>query len=87
MYGGIVVKVPFHSTYMVWVFEIDSGWFDLVLDLSSKLENILQEMPEEERRSNRACQVKERFGGLRFYLHCGTDEMGELITEAEVIIQ
>jgi predicted HicB family RNase H-like nuclease len=31
----------------------------------------------------RAAQVKEKFGGLRFYMTSGTDEIYNLISEAE----
>lgn len=31
----------------------------------------------------RASQVKTKFGGLRFYMTCETEEMGDLISEAE----
>jgi hypothetical protein len=32
---------------------------------------------------NRAAQIKEKFGTLRFYLTSGTDEMWEIVAEAE----
>ena len=33
----------------------------------------------------KASQVKEKFGGLRFYMTCGTDEIYNLIEEAEAL--
>ena len=33
----------------------------------------------------RASQVKEKFGGLRFYMSSSTDEMEKLISEAEAL--
>ena len=122
------------STCMVWGFSCGDGWFDLIWDLSSKLEPLIEQqlkenpnMPcsgcacakerhygwkynpgkclaihvdptsEEEPPNNyfacfcegykschsRASQVKEKFGGLRFYMTTGTDEMLDLIEEAE----
>ena len=83
LYGDIVEGLPIDSTCMSWGFIIGSGRFELVRDISMKLEVILQGMSEDDRRSNRAFQVKEKFGGLRFHLHSGTEEMLDLIDEAE----
>lgn len=58
LYGDIVEKVSLQSSLMCFKFEIGSGWFGLVRDLSIKLEKNLQEMSEESRCSNRAFQVK-----------------------------
>lgn len=49
------------------------GWYDLIDELSSKLEPL----------GVVAMQVKEKFGGLRFYIGPGTDEAFDLIEEAE----
>lgn len=46
---------------------VPSGWYNLVLDLCISLEAILLELPEKERIKYYALQVKEKFGGLRFY--------------------
>ncbi len=124
-------------TAMCWGFACSDGWFDIIWNLSSKLEPIIQgfikENPnlpcstcgckkdrhyasltrspgkcmtihvdpdsEEEPPGNyRACfcdkydpqcpkaaQVKEKFGGLRFYMTCGSDEIFDLISEAEAL--
>ena len=49
----------------------------------SKLEALIGQLPEGERAQYNAIQVKEKFGGLRFYLSRGTDEMFDLTNEAE----
>lgn len=124
------------STAMCWGFPGD-GWFDIIWDLSSKLEPIIQKFiddnpnlscsncacdkdkhyacktkapgkclaihidptSEEESPGNyracfcdtytgaypRAAQVKEKFGGLRFYMTIGTDEVYALIGKAEAL--
>lgn len=54
-------------------FSVGDGWGDLLRDLSAKLAPL----------GARAAQVKEKFGGLRFYLHSETDEMSALIEVAE----
>ena len=124
------------STLMCWGFPGD-GWFDIIWDLSSKLEPLIQKFiddnpnmscygcgctkerhygwkswkpgkclaihvnPEskEEPPNNyfacfcdgyrsshpKASQVKEKYGGLRFYMTCGTDEIFDLIEKAEAL--
>jgi hypothetical protein len=74
---------------MAFGFEVDDGWFDLIYELSKKLEAAYQKLPPEERakwdevRGGVAEQVKEKWGGLRFYISGGNDEMYQAITEAE----
>jgi len=59
---------------MAFGFECSDGWFELLKELSEKLE------PQ----GVVASQVKEKFGGLRFYLRGGaTDAVWDLIDEAE----
>lgn len=70
-------------TCMAWGIECHYGWYDLIRELSIKLEAEILKMPEEERPFVKAAQVKEKFGGLRFYLSSGTDAMYDLIDEAE----
>ena len=124
------------ATAMCWGFEFSDGWFDIVWELSSKLEPLIQSFiddnpnapcdmcscdksrhhgmkhtpgkclsihidpdSEEEPPGNyyachcekyvvsypKAVQVKEKFGGLRFYMTCETDEIYELIEKAEAL--
>ena len=76
------------STAMCWGFSCNDGWFDIIWDMSSKLEPLLQkfhnEYPDLES-PPRASQVKEKFGGLRFYMTSATDEMHDLIEEVEAL--
>ena len=60
------------KTCMAWGFEVDDGWFDLIYELSKKLEG-----------HTVACQVKEKYGGLRFYVTSATDEIYAIIDKAE----
>lgn len=74
------------STAMCWGFECGEGWFQLIWDLSEKLESLIIKFKEENPDCEflpAAVQVKEKFGGLRFYMTSATDEMYELISEAE----
>jgi hypothetical protein len=65
-------------------FEADDGWFRIIYELSAKLEDLIKRIPAGEREEFYAAQVKEKFGGLRFYMNAETDEMSSVIREAEV---
>ena len=86
-------NAPKQLTAMCWGFPGD-GWFDIIWDLSSKLEPIIQKIvnnnpnlscDEYKGSYPKAFQVKEKFGGLRFYMTCGTDEIYDLISKAEAL--
>jgi len=69
--------------------ECGDGWFDLIYKLSSDLEAEFQKLAEADKAEALendyyiAVQVKEKFGGLRFYLSATTDEMDALVDKAE----
>jgi len=74
------------STCMCWGFTCGDGWFDLVDQLSAKLEAAVVQLkdagtPEEQLPV--AAQLKEKFGGLRLYMDNAADEMQSWIAEAE----
>lgn len=80
-------KKPIH-------FECGPGWYDIILDISIKIENILEkyadthkvvEGEESEYIEMFAIQVKEKYGTLRFYMTCETDEISKLIQEYEAM--
>lgn len=71
------------QTAMCWGFDIGSGWFQIIDNLSAKLEALILALPEADREYIRASQVKEKYGGLRVYLTSETPEMDEVIKEAE----
>jgi len=60
------------TSCMPWGFECRSGWEPLIRRLSEKLEG-----------HTVAVQVKEKFGGLRFYVTTATDEIYNIIDAAE----
>lgn len=71
---------PMTETAMCWGFECGGGWFSLIYKLCEELQKISDETGHQVV----ASQVKEKFGGLRFYLKTGaTDEQHNLISEAE----
>lgn len=83
-------KLYQHLSY----FECCDGWFDLIWNLSEKLESIIKISPAPDpelfppeytspEQVYFAQQVKEKFGSLRFYLAFSTEEMEEVIHEFE----
>lgn len=67
------------ETCMCWGFECDDGWFGLIYELSKKISIIDPNV--------QAVQVKEKYGGLRFYVGSVSmdtaDEIFDLINEYE----
>lgn len=78
LYRG--VDKPLTESLMAFGFEVGDGWFDLLDRLSAKIEAYNHEHPEE---PIEALQVKEKFGGLRFYTTFYVPEVEDFITEAE----
>ena len=72
-----------YRDFALGVPECYKGWLPLIHDLSVNIEAIVAKLdcPEEERPS--VLQIKEKFGGLRFYLSNGTEEISNLIDKAE----
>lgn len=73
------------ETAMCWGFGCGKGWFNLLMELTKKIEPLLEayqrDFPDEEVPA--AVQVKEKFGTLRFYMSYETEEMSDLINQAE----
>ena len=59
--------------------EIGDGWYTLIDDLCAKLQADADACGSQPK----AYQVKEKFGGLRFYVDIATPEQQEMIGEAE----
>jgi len=57
------------------IFSVDNGWYPIIKDLIEDLIKLGWD--------KQICQIKEKFGGLRFYINSGSDEIHERITEAE----
>lgn len=69
------------TTAMYWGFECGDGWYDIINNLCSKIQNYLDSNPDIPQVVAR--QVKEKFGGLRFYIEGGDDKVNQFIYEAE----
>ena len=71
---------------MIFGFECGNGWFELIFELSQKIETIAKTMKDEgcsEGSLPIVVQVKEKFGGLRFYMSNRTGDIPTLIAKAE----
>lgn len=68
------------ETCMCWGFECMDGWYDLIDNLCEEIQNYidLNDVPQFV-----ASQVKEKFGGLRFYGDGGDDRIEGMISLAE----
>lgn len=58
-----------------WIFECGNGWFSLIKELIEDLIALGWD--------RKTCQVKEKFGGLRFYITSGSDAIYDRISQAE----
>lgn len=63
-------------------FETHLGWFPLIESLCEKIQGELDKL--EDNSEFYVVQIKEKFGGLRFYMNKSTDAINELITQAEL---
>ncbi len=72
-------SLPF--PYYLFGFEIGEGWFKILEVLAAKINFELLENPELKDEFF-VTQIKEKFGGLRFYAMGATEEIDNAITEA-----
>ena len=71
--------LPLTQNLMGFGFECGDGWYDLVYKLAADITTHSRKKGLDPI----AMQVKEKFGGLRFYLHGADDYIFELIARAE----
>ena len=71
---------PVTEGLMAYGFACGDGWFELVWNLCEAIEEKLKENPVP---NFEVIQVKEKFGGLRFYTSVANDDIYELIDDAE----
>jgi hypothetical protein len=74
--------LPMTKTCMCWGFEVPDAWEPVIRRLSGELKALIEKTPQGYE-LYRAVQVKEKWGGLRFYMSSETDEMSEAIETAE----
>jgi hypothetical protein len=56
-------------------FGVDEGWYGIIKELIEDLIKLGW--------NKQVCQVKEKFGGLRFYINDGSNEIHDRIIDAE----
>lgn len=64
-------------------FQCGDGWFNLLYELSTKIEDELRRNPSGKTETYAIAEVKEKFGELRCYQVHGTHETSRLILEAK----
>jgi hypothetical protein len=64
-----------------FIFECGDGWYNLIYNLSSDIQKICDKKLCEQ---VKAAQVKEKFGGLRYYIYGGNEQILNLIDSAEM---
>ena len=72
--------LPMTETCMCWGFECGDGWFHLIYKLCEDIQKHCDKNPDTQ---VEATQVKEKFGGLRFYTNFGDQVIYDLIDKAE----
>ena len=77
------------TTCMCWGFECGNGWYNLIDRLCSHLQfqtnNNNSHSNEGRNPQIVASQVKEKFGGLRFYVESATERQYAVISFAEAL--
>ena len=77
------------ETCMAWGFECGSGWFDIIDVLCEAIQDHVDgktkhlSLAEQETFQVVANQVKEKFGGLRFYCSGDDDQIQGMVDMAE----
>lgn len=78
---------PMHNL-MFFGFECGNGWFQIIHDLSVSIEDLAERLKADgisEEQLTCVSQVKEKFGGLRFYVDNLYEDMANLIDAAEAL--
>jgi len=76
---------PMTETAMCWGFNIGDGWYQIIDSLCGQIQNHIdwQNRRGVEITQVVATQVKEKFGGLRFYYEGGDDTVDGMVRMAE----
>lgn len=85
-------NAPMNQTAMCWGFECGDGWYQIINSLCGQIQSYVdwKNRSAEEGYKNFepveqvvAVQVKEKFGGLRFYYEGGDEHISGMIRMAE----
>lgn len=76
-----------HSPIAYFGIECGDGWYSIIDSLCNEIDKHLKLVNEQnDNKPNLTCsavQIKEKFGGLRFYIDGGDEHIYELIKKAE----
>ena len=75
-------NAPMTQTAMCWGFSHGDGWYNIIFTLCSLIQ-IHQKSQKSDYTPVVVQQVKEKFGGLRFYINSASDEVHKRISQAE----
>ncbi len=67
---------------MCWGFSCGDGWYKIIYELSEKITSIIAKDPKLDPKEYSASQVKEKFGGLRFYMSATNEDISQAISTA-----
>lgn len=70
------------KTCLCWGFP-GNGWYRIIYRLSEQIQKHISKWPKEHYEAFRVCQVKEKFGTLRFYVDGADDTINRYISAAE----
>jgi len=78
---------PMTETAMCWGFSCDDGWYNIIESLCHCIQSHIdwKNRDKETVKQVVALQVKEKFGGLRFYVKGGDDYTDGMIALAETL--
>ena len=81
-----LVGKEYETPWPIQLGSIDcgDGWFRIIDGLCGHIDSLIANMPKDEREQYVVHQIKEKFGGLRFYTSKSTPEMAQAIRGAEV---
>jgi hypothetical protein len=80
-YSIIQPDPEFKNNLMSFGFMCGYGWFPIIYELLDKIQAIVDKTPE--LKDIQVTEIKEKYGGLRFYINYGTDEIFDIIDEYE----
>ena len=69
-------------TAMCWGFEVNYGWYSLLDVLCEELQRDTEQQGAPQ---VVAIQVKEKYGGMRFYVHAASERQAAMIDLAEAL--
>jgi hypothetical protein len=72
--------------YIDCTIDCGDGWFNLINDLCKNIQNELNKRSNKKLKEEfKVNQIKEKFGGLRFYTYCDNEQIHKLIDIAETL--